>query len=48
MTGFMDSNRPDVMQISKNHQLAEAEGVIDVGIVQAEGYLLSFLKLFIV
>lgn len=45
MTGFIVSNRPDVMQISKNHQLAGAEGVIDVGIVLAEGYLLSFLKL---
>lgn len=45
MTGFMVSNRADVMQISKNHQLARAEGVIDVGIVLAEGYLLSFLKL---
>lgn len=45
MTGFMDFNRADVMQISKNHQLAGAEGVIDVGIVLAEGYLLSFLQL---
>lgn len=45
MTGFMVSNRADVMQISKNHQLAGAEGVIDVGIVLAEGYLLSFLRL---
>lgn len=46
MTGFTDSNRADVMQIPKNRQLAGAEGVIDVGIVLAEGYLLSFLKLF--
>lgn len=45
MTGFIVSNRADVMQISKNHQLAGAEGVIDIGIVLAEGYLLSFLKL---
>lgn len=45
MTGFMVSNRADVMQIYKNHQLAGAEGVIDVGIVLSEGYLLSFLKL---
>lgn len=44
MTGFMVSNRADVMQIPKNHQLAGAEGVIDVCILLAEGYLLSFLK----
>lgn len=45
MTGFMVSNRTDVMQIPSNHQLAGAGGVIDVGIVLAEGYLLSFLRL---